>query len=237
VSTTAVAAGLIVEFAGLPGAGKTTVASSTNRALLDAGVPSRVSDAGISASVPVPTRACRRLALAGVELSRHPVQGAGALQAIRRLASLSSRDALAGSVQWFAVQRLEARASRTPGVHLLQEGAVQTLWTLALRAHGPHDELVRLRGRRALAPERLLVVIDAPLDLVITRLAARASEHSRTQLLAERERPAELVAGQELLREILAAADQDHLLIVNDGRESPDDLGRRVAGWVLRAAS
>ena len=229
--------GVVIEFAGLPGAGKTTVADSTNQALRAAGISSRVSDARISASVPASTRARIRLALACAELFRHPVQGAGALRAMRRLAPGPSRDALAGAVQWFAVQRLEARASRTAGVHLLQEGSVQTLWTLALRARGRHDELVRLLGRHAVPPEHLLVVVDAPLDLVSTRLTTRASRHSRTQLLAEHELAAELVAGRELLQEILAASDRGHLLLFNDGLDSPEELGRQVVSWVLRADS
>jgi len=232
----AVTRGLVIEFAGLPGAGKTTVANSTNRALLATGVSSRVCDASISAAVPVSARTRRRLALAGAEVARHPVQGMGVLRDIRRLAPVSSRDALAGAVQWFAVQRLEAQATRTAGVHLLQEGPVQTLWTLALRARG-RDELVRLLGRHAWPPEHLLVVVDAPLNLVSTRLCTRPSRHSRTQLLAERERAAELAAGRELLQEIVAASGRGRLLLVNDGRESPEELAHRVVSWVLRADS
>jgi len=228
--------GVVVEFAGLPGAGKTTVATSTNRALVAAGVASRVCDAGISADVPVSTRTRRRVALAGAELAHHPVHGVGVLRDIRRLAPGPSRDALAGAVQWFAVQRLEARATRTAGVHLLEEGPVQTLWTLALRARG-RDELVRLLGRHPWPPEHLLVVVDAPLDLVSTRLSTRPSRHSRTQLLAGRERAAELAAGQDLLREIVAASGRGRLLLVNDGRESPEELAHRVVSWVLRAGS
>jgi hypothetical protein len=225
-------AGLVVEFAGLPGAGKTTVADSTNRTLLRAGVPCRVLDERISAAAPLPARARRRVALAGTELSRHPLQGVGELRAIRRLAPGSSRDALAGAVQWLAVQRLEAQASRAPGVHLFQEGRVQTLWTLALRARGSHRELQRL----GLPSERLVVVVDAPLRVLSARLATRASRHSRTQLLPEREQEAELIAGRALLWEILAAAGPSRLTLCNDGRESPEVLGRRVADWVLRAA-
>ena len=177
------------------------------------------------------------MALAGAELIRHPVQGVVALRAIRRMAPVPARDAVAGAVQWFAVKRLEARASRTAGVHLLQEGPVQTLWTLALRARGGHDALALLLGRRDFPREHLLVVLDAPLDLVSSRLASRTSRHSRTQLLAQGERAVELVAGQELLREILAASDRGQLLLVNDGRESPEELARRIVSWVLRADS
>jgi hypothetical protein len=236
---TTAAASLVVEFAGLPGSGKTTVAAATRATLLAAGVPTRVSDASISAAAPARSRIRRRLALAAAEVCRHPLRGAGVALAVRRLAPDSSRDAAAGAVQWFAVHRLMARACRTPGVHLLEEGAVQTGWTLALRSRGRPDELLRLlgRSRSQLAERRLLVVVEAPLDLVATRLATRSSRHSRTQLLAEPQRSAELVAGRELLRTILAASDGGHLLVVNDGRESPDELGRRVVGWVLRAGT
>jgi len=229
--------GVVVEFAGLPGAGKTTLAHSTHQALLAAGVSSRLSDASISASAPFSSRARRRLALAGAELCRHPKHGVGALHAIRRLRPVSSRDALAGAVQWLAVQGLEARATRTAGVHVLQEGLVQTLWTLALRARGSHLELVRMLGRRAYSPDHLLVVVDAPPELVSTRLATRTSRHSRTQLLAAPQRAAELALGQELLREILAVSDRGRLVLVNDGRASPEELAHHVVSWVLRADS
>jgi len=221
-------AGVVVEFAGLPGAGKSTLAECTRAAIVKAGMPCVIADAGISARVATPVRVRRRLALAGAEACQHPLRGAEALRAMRRAAPGLSRNAVAGAAQWFAVQRIVAQAGRSPGVHLLDEGPVQTLWTLALRTG---RDPASLTGATA----DLLVVVDVPVEVVSARLAARSSRHSRTQLLPERERVAELVTGLGLLRDILATQGRPHLLLVNDGRHTPDELGRRAATWVLRA--
>ena len=237
MTTAQTGAGIVVEFAGLPGVGKTTLAATTHAALVAAGVTSRISDASISAAARLPSRVRRRLVLAGADVCRHPLEGAAAMRAIRRLAPDSSRDAVAGAVQWFAVQALVAREPPDHGVHLLEEGQLQTLWTLALRARGRPDDLLRLMASRAAPGEHPVVVVDAPLDLVSARLAARGSRHSRTQLLPDTQRTAELVAGRDLLRDILAASDRPYLLVVNDGQATPEELGRRVTEWVLRAGA
>lgn len=228
-------AGKVVEFAGLPGAGKSAVAESTRAALAAAGVPCTVADEGISARVPAGVRVRRRLALASVDLSRHPVRGVQVLRSVHQVAPSWRRDAVAGATQWFAVQRLVVRSRSTSGVHLLEEGPLQTLWTLLLRTGSdPVPVLQRMLQPRSVQSPDLLVIVDAPVELASERLCNRASRHSRTQQLPEPEQLAELEAGLGLLQVILAVADRPHLLLSNDGSTTLDELGHRTATWLLR---
>ena len=222
--------GLVVELAGLPGAGKSTLAAATRVALLARGMPCTIADRPVSAAVPKPVRSARRLALAAAELARHPRRGVAAARAVRSAGPATARDELAGVVQWLAVQRLLARAHRRPGVHLVEEGPVQTLWTLGLRSAGGPP------GPPAGDGPDLLVVVEAPLELVSARLAARRSVHSRSQRLGEAARLTELRHGRGLLDRLVEAADHESVVVANDGTTGRRDLGRLVAEWVLRAA-
>src|SRR5690606_13259428 len=95
----------------------------------------------------------------------------------------SARDAVAWLAQWLAVRRAIARARREPGPSLIEEGVVQSLWPLGLRARGPSVARFLERTPRW-ARGDLLVVVEAPADAVLERLAARSSRHSRTQRLS-----------------------------------------------------
>ncbi len=224
--------GLVVEYAGLPGAGKSTLAEHTCAAIRAAGVPCRIADAGISAAAPRPVRVLRRLALASLQVVRHPLGSARALGGLHPITGGTSRDRVAGAVQWLAVQRLLARARGRPGVTLLEEGPVQTAWTLALRAdpekagvgHWP-------QGNQA----DLLVVVEAPVAQVSRRLSTRRSRHSRTQRLAGPRRTAELMTGSRLLSGLIDPS-RTCLRVSNDGSDDAAHLGRRSAEWILRAA-
>lgn len=223
--------GVVVEYAGLPGAGKSMLAGRTCAAVRAAGVPCRVADAGISAAVPRRPRRRRRLGLAGLQLVLHPVTSGRDVHSIARLVGPVGRDGVAGIVQWLAVRRLVDRAERRPGVTLLEEGPLQTAWTLALRAPP--------RASRAawplLARAGLVVVVDAPLSVVDARLSARPSRHSRTQVLAGPERVAELTRGHLLLTALLDPR-RTHLRVDNDGSHDPARLAGETAAWILRVA-
>ncbi|MDP9181308.1 MAG: hypothetical protein M3P04_00855, partial [Actinomycetota bacterium] len=65
----------------------------------------------------------------------------------------------------------------------------------------------------------------------------RASKHSRTQRLAEPARSEELERGRLLLDEILAVTACAQLRVTNDGQQTPEEVGRRVADWLLAGLS
>src|SRR5690606_11087630 len=117
------------------------------------------------------------------EAGRHPRRAAAAGGLVRSARQGSVRDTAAVLVQWLAVQRLLARARGGQGVQLIEEGPLQTLWTLGLRSSAADDARLTDSVDAAARPD-LLVVVDAPLDVVLGRLGHRASRHSRTQQLA-----------------------------------------------------
>ena len=108
-------------------------------------------------------------------------------------------DALARWVAWTSTQRLAREAERAAGVAVLDEGVLQAIWSIGLRSD-VHPVLRLLEQDRAgwTAPG-LVLVVDAPVDVVERRLARRRSQHSRTQRLAPSERARELRRGRELL--------------------------------------
>ncbi|MPZ63256.1 MAG: hypothetical protein GEU93_18610, partial [Propionibacteriales bacterium] len=122
--------GIVVEFCGLPGTGKSTLAGLVSEALMDRDVYCTIADAPISAAVSRSGRIAVKAARAITETSRHPVRTAHMAGWIASSGQESTRDTVATLAQWLAVQRTVTNARRGPGVHLLEEGVVQTLWTL-----------------------------------------------------------------------------------------------------------
>ncbi len=212
----------MVELLGLPGAGKSTVGAA-----LAAAEPSLVPvDAAVGPDVVAVRRLARKLAASAGTLLRDPGVSLGVGFDLAR-GQPSRRDVPARWVQWQQTQAL-LRAARGPGpstarppathyaagvtdahagpaaaVRLLDEGALQCLWSVGLR--GDVEPLLRrLAASSRWSRADLVVVLDVPVAVAARRLAARPSQHSRTQALAPQEQVAELERGARLV-EALAA--------------------------------
>jgi len=223
---------LVVEFCGLPGSGKSSVAAHTCRALRSAGVDAYVADLPVSAAAPRPARVLRRGSLALRQAAGGP---GGASRAARVMAATrpTTRDGVALLAQLLAVQGLISQAQRGDRVALLEEGLVQTLWSVGLRSSV--DRLDRLVDWLAMTTRAdVVVLVDAPTGTVLDRLAARPSRHSRTQRLAPDRRLPELALGRGLLDGLLAGLPGQVLTVRNDGSVPLADLGRDTALEVLR---
>lgn len=217
----------VVEFCGLPGSGKTTLAALTQTILTERGVQAGIVDAGISAAAAKPVRVARRTLAACAEAVRRPRHTVEAARLVRATGQSSSRDTAAGLTQWLAVQRLLQRARSAPGVQLLEEGLVQTMWTLGLRADA--DMAAPLwrcvPGSRA----DLLVVVGSPTKILAERLAGRTSRHSRTQALSTTAQLAELERGHALLERLVRGSQLPALRVHNDGVASLPELASQIA--------
>jgi len=225
---------LVVEFCGLPGSGKTTVAKHTQEALLAQGVACVIADAGISARAPRRMRVARRTWAAVRQTTRHPLGTVDSTRLIASVGQPSRRDTVAGVAQWLAVRDLVSRAHRVPGVHLLEEGIIQRTWTIALRARSDPSQGI-WRGLPSRSRSDLVLYVDAPVALAESRLGQRASRHSRTQQLPAELRRAELERGRELLEHLLSKAPLPVLRIGVDDQASPAELGERAAEKVLQS--
>ena len=215
----------IVEFCGLPGAGKSYIADHVLSTLSDHGVVARLSDDGIGPDVAGPRRIARKLRWVLEQEVTRPTASMRVLGCI----GAGQRDwssAISRSVQWFVTQGLLDAASRTAGVHLFQEGVLQALWSMGLR--GELRRLLRLLDDGAVPWTRpnLVVVVDASTEAVRRRLLARHSRHSRTQELQGAELDVELRRGADLLTQLVGwwehIGGRDRLLRVsNDSDERP----------------
>jgi hypothetical protein len=187
-----------VELAGIPGAGKSRLARTVAEGLAERGVLVRQPQAALGPSVPTGRRLARKVVVAGAAASASPGTTARVVRALLASGQPGSADRAGRLVQWLVAQHVTARAGRRPGVGLVDEGVLQCLWSIGLR--GDVEPVLRALAEspRAAVPDVLVVVQVAP-EVALSRLGARASRHSRTQLLSEDEGLAELRRGEQLL--------------------------------------
>jgi hypothetical protein len=215
----------IVELCGLPGAGKTSLASALGRE--EGSLITSMPTLGIGPEVPAALRLSRKLGLVAAASIRRPALEATMAHRIWRSGQPGPGDTASRWVQWACAQALMSRARQTPGVHLFDEGVIQALWSLGLRGD-PSDALqtlTRTAGRWS-RPD-LVVVVDPAIDLLVRRLRDRPSRHSRVQRIDDDDQLlAELVHGGSLLDRLLAwweevAEGEASVVRIGDQHEDP----------------
>jgi hypothetical protein len=227
---------VLVEFCGLPGAGKSHLAGALLDGLRGKGIRTRAGDASISANVFATRRIPRKLLAAGREVLDDPAGAIRTCLAVAR-AERSAGDAASRSIQWLVTQRVLDLATRRGGVHVFEEGVLQALWSIGLRGD-PEPLLESLEdGATPWIRPQVLVVVNAPLEVAASRLDARPSSHSRTQTLPPDERTAELRRGRELLERLVEwwrdSSDAEGIILeVANGDDGP--LDREIAQLVDR---
>jgi thymidylate kinase len=194
---------LSVELVGIPGSGKSRRARKLAERLGDRGVAVAQPQAPLAPAVPTARRLARKARACGATVVTAPGTAARVGLGVLRSGQPGAGQALGRLVQWLVAEDVAARMARRPGVSIVDEGLVQALWSIGLRGD-VRPVLAALDASPGRAPADLLVVVRVPPELALARLAARASRHSRTQLLDETERLAELVRGARLLDELVA---------------------------------
>jgi hypothetical protein len=228
--------GRVIELCGLPGAGKSTLARKLVQELADRGHTAYAGASAIAPTSPAPRRVAVKAALAMAETLAHPACTAASVTAVFRSGQSHTADVPARALQWTVTQRLLRAARRTPGLHVFDEGVIQALWSLGLCGDA-RPVLRALDGSRAWARPDLVVVLEAPLDVVLERLVSRPSRHSRIQALDPiLWRPA-LARGQWLLDQLVSwwsgVYGQDGVARVR-GPEDVADLVTRVGEFLAR---
>jgi hypothetical protein len=178
---------VIVEFVGIPGAGKSTLARHGAELLRSEGVPvhlhalseppraERVGRGGW------PVHAWNQAVAYGRFLPpialvalRHPTRAALAVARIAASRQRSLRDLLKVVHNLFRTTLLVERARRLGGVHLIDQGVLQVIWAVGFSA-APHarGRVLRL-GDALMALPDVAVVVESDLPTIRERLAQRA---------------------------------------------------------------
>lgn len=174
------ASGTIVEFTGLPGSGKSTIAHALAELLRTRGfVVSEPTWHNDHASRPT-VRTLRKASLAVAAAVRDPLLAGSLLRSLARSRQPTRRELLQLAINALYLGETTRDCSGSSGFHVFDQGMLQQLWSVLYRAgDGNNAERYyadQLRGRDA--PTRV-VMIDTPLGAVQRRLLARTGGASR----------------------------------------------------------
>ena len=188
--------GYVVEFCGLPGAGKSTLARAVVAQLRLRGLPTTDVMATLGPDAARSARVARKfgatVAGLGETSSARVVMGVAL-----RSAQEDRRDQLARPANLLVVRHAVARARRRPGVHVLDQGPLQEWWSAALRAND--NRVLKMAAKDRAPRSHLVVEVRAPIDLLVDRLEARGERQSRLEALDTAARVIALQRGEALL--------------------------------------
>ena len=192
--------GYVVEFCGLPGAGKSTLARAVVAQLRLRSVPTTEVMATLGPDAARSARVARKLGavLSGI---REPGSARVVADVALRSAQRDRRDRLARPANLLVVRHAVTKARRRPGVHVLDQGPLQEWWSAALRAD---DTQVLEMAAQDRAPRADLVVqVQTPIEVLVDRLEARGARQSRLEALDAEARVGELRRGESLLAALI----------------------------------
>jgi thymidylate kinase len=197
--------GLLVEFVGMPGVGKSELSHR---------VAARLAAAGERVREPS-------------QLAQHPLASLRALAAIGRTRQRGFGTRVRLAVNALLVASLAAQARRRPGIHLLDQSLLQAAWSVALDDRpGSPLPLLDTGGLRGAIAD-LVVIVDADLDTVQRRLSERPGHDSRLE--QEGAGPAALQRGALLVGEVRAAVQRGRLARVIEAVNDTQGLDRLTA--------
>ena len=188
--------GYVVEFCGLPGAGKSTLARAVVAQLRLRAIPTTEVMVTLGPDAGRLARVVRKVGVIGrgaFEPGSVAIAGAVALRSGQR----DARDRLARPANLLVVRHAVRHAHRRTGVHVLDQGPVQEWWSAALRADDA--QILKLAESDPAEHSDLLIRVDTPLGLLVERLEARGPRQSRIESLSPTDRLRELQRGELLL--------------------------------------
>lgn len=176
------AAGLVVEFVGLPGAGKSALSHQVAVLLKDDGL-----------IVSEPTRRLDQLGLAWRTLAKvgygivgavaAPRTGARWMRTFTNMRQRSLTDTGRVALNWLFLAGLTRGLAHRPGVHLLDQGIFQGLWSAgyAARDGALQSREVLAAVLEALPPRILVIVVETSAAALQQRLYGRLGGDSRLE--------------------------------------------------------
>jgi hypothetical protein len=193
---------LVVEFVGLPGVGKSHATRLVAADLTAAGTPARSSALRINHELGRSRRVLQKSGICAAEALGRPRRAASVGRALIGSGQQSRLDVVRLLYNWLFLVGLLRRARTRPVVELLDEGIYQLLWSIGFAGN---ERVIREHSSAFLGvpmPD-VVVVVEAPLELIEARLASRKSRAGRLDRMDDAERQAALLRGADLLNELL----------------------------------
>lgn len=189
---------MIVEFCGVPGAGKSTVAAALVDELVARGHMATSMLGDVSPSTPRPRRVARKLGYAVWEFGAHPRSSFRAVQLLSRSGQPGWRDVAVRAVNWLVVRSAYRRARDSAVVGVIDQGLIQELCSVGFRGRAVDALDLGDPGPDRLAPDRI-VQVDVDVRIAGERLAGRPGRQSRVEtpgldILDELDRQSRLLA-------------------------------------------
>lgn len=229
----------VIEFFGMPGSGKTTVARLVIEELNARGHIVADSSALTHDALPMAARSGARL---GMILREVPslLGLTPALLPVLTWKQASLRDRLKGVFVCATVSSMLARLGRRGESAVLDQGPAQAAWSARLRSERDHSADGLLSAMRGLCPHHWwhVVILDAPDQTIRHRLDQRVSKHSRLQTRASQVDAMLWSQARDIFEEITEdlekAADRISITVTrlrSDGAD-PADMARVVTGGI-----
>jgi hypothetical protein len=225
--------GLLVEFVGMPGVGKSELSHRIAARLAAAGERVREPSYELAHGPSPARRRCWKSLHVVRQLALDPLSSLRALAAIGRTQQRGLGMRVRLVVNALLVASLAAQARRRPGIHLLDQGLLQAAWSVALEDRpGAPLPLLDTRGLCGAIAD-LVVIVDADLGTVQRRLSERPGRESRLE--QEGVGPEALQRGARLVGELRAAVKRGRLARVieaDNDAQGPDRLAADVAAQI-----
>lgn len=198
----------MVEFVGLPGVGKSHATWLVAARLGAAGTPVQSAGLRVNHELNAWRRVLAKSAYCVREALSRPRAALRVWRAVTRTRQRRHVDTVRLWYNWLFLSGLLRRARARRVVELLDEGIFQLVWSIGLTGG---ERTIRdcsyalLAGPTVTVPlPDVVVLVQAPLEVVQMRLASRGSRAGRVDRLGDDERHAALVRGVDLLAEVLS---------------------------------
>lgn len=238
---------LIVEFYGLAGCGKSTLAHATAQFLRGAGCLV-VESSHDHQQCRIPRRHAIRFALGLRLFCQNPGLAARGIRQLMRTKQRSVNDARAVIANWlYKVALMKRFLSQSKGgsdICILDEGIVHALWSVCLRGSRPLDPEAILSSCPVVPFTWLMVRVDCERETLRRRLAARAERTGcRSRLLqdwgdgyeADLDRQVSAISAiTGVIQERWKRGTVRTMSVRNEEPASTSDNAQHIADWILR---
>ena len=238
---------LIVEFYGLAGCGKSTLAHATALSLRGEGCP--VAEPGYDHQQrSIPRQHALRFAMGLCFFCQNPWRAGHGIRQVMRTRQRSANDGRAVISNWLykaaLMKRFLSQSKGGSDMCILDEGIVHALWSVCLRGSRPLDPEAILSSCPSVPFSWLLVRVDCERETLRGRLAARAERTGyRNRLLQDwgegyetdlARQASAISAITGVIQERWKSGTVRTLSVRNDGFDATSEIARHIADWILR---